>query len=340
MAVSVEPDDAGIDAQAIYTESLLARDSRRILSLWRLIQPVLSEAGVTEAQDGSPEAQVADVVGAENAANVVNVASHIGALEVSVARLTEAPAPLRLAIRLASQAVEDEQANLMLMLARALKPLPGPDWTTLNELFAADSALWREDAYFASVDDALLRKRLSLSYRKSYKIVAKFPSEDWSDQPLDDDLLLKLQVLTESCQLAGHHMELLRGVLSEKQKHQLWYLDKLGNALRMRHGLRHLIEDSRDVDLPKKSVKRARKYLVSQELKVNKRIHRLFAGAFTVKPKKFSRQLDLALNRLGLSTVSTVAQTRLANVETNELADGNQDETIRTDGSDVGAAKT
>ncbi len=327
VAISVEPDDVGIDAQAIYTESLLSRDSRRILSLWQLIQPA---------------ARVGDEATVDDRAMAVAVASHIDALTEAVARLTETSAPLRLAIRLANQAVEDEQANLMLMLARALKPrpLPVPDWITLNELFAADSAFWREGAYFATVDDVLLRNRLSRSYRKSYKIVAKVSSADWSDRPPNEDTLLKLEQLTDTCQLTGHNMELLRGVLSEKQKHQLWYLDKLCSALRMRHGLRELIEKSEDVDLPKKTVNGARTYLVSHERKVNKRIDRLFAGAFGVKPKKFSRQLEKALNRLGLSTVSTVAQTRFARAEANELADGLQDETICSAETETALVKT
>ncbi|MDG2277576.1 MAG: hypothetical protein P8L31_06410 [Pseudomonadales bacterium] len=336
LAISVEPDDVGIDAQAIYTESLLSRDSRRILSLWQLIQPAAIVGDEATDEATTDEATVDDQ------AMAVAVASHIDALTEAVARLTETSAPLRLAIRLANQAVEDEQANLMLMLARALKPrpLPGQDWITLNELFAADSAFWREGAYFATVDDVLLCKRLSQSYRKGYKIVAKVSSADWSDRPPNEDTLLKLERLTGLCQLASHNMELLRGVLSEKQKHQLWYLDKLCSALRMRHGLRELIEKSEDVDLPKKSVKRARTYLVSHERKVNKRIDRLFTGAFGAKPKKFSRQLEQALNRLGLSTVSTVAQTRIARAEANELADGPQDETICSAETETALVKT
>ena len=40
-AVCAEPDDINLDTQAIYTESLLARDSRKIFSLWQLMSEVV-----------------------------------------------------------------------------------------------------------------------------------------------------------------------------------------------------------------------------------------------------------------------------------------------------------
>ena len=281
-AVSTEPEDMGLDTQAIYTESLLARDSRKILSHWRLL---------SEGLKGSESVQ-----------------AHIATLTEVVDQLTDDPAPMRLAMRLAGQAPEEEQAQLMLRLGRSLPPKPGPDWTSLNELFASDSALWRKTAFFEEIEDEYLSRRIGRDYRAAYKVLKRFPSQSWTEEKVSAELNDELDTLAHHVQLASHHMELLRATLSDKQKHQLWYLDKLANALRMRHGLRELMYLTREarLDLDKKSAKLARKYLAGQERKVNKRIQKLFAGTFTVKPKKFTRELSRSIDQMGLAQVSQV----------------------------------
>ena len=282
-SVSAEPEDVGLDTQAIYTESLLARDSRKILSHWRLLSDGL------EASE--------------------SLQNHISALSAVVDQLTDDPAPLRLAMRLAGQAPEEEQAQLMLRLGRSLPSKPGPDWASLNELFASDSLLWRDSELFDEIDDEFLSRRIGRDYRAAYKILKRLPGHDWAEEKVSEALNEDLESLSHHVQLASHHMELLRVALSDKQKHQLWYLDKLANALRMRHGLRELMFASRGAqrELGKKPAKLARKYLAGQESKVNKRIQKLFAGTFTMKPKKFTRQLTRSIDQMGLASVAKVS---------------------------------
>lgn len=293
--VTVERGEGALDVQAIYSESVVASDSRRILSMWRLVQPRLPKASTA--------------------------VGHVHQLERIVASLAVVPAPRRLSLSLASQAVEDDNAKLMLRLARSLPMTVGPDWAELNEVFTVDSALWRDADNFTEMDDTFLTKRLGRSYRHGFKQAAWLRAREGGQDKADHEVIERLDILTDACQLAAHHMELLRPVMSDTQKHQYWYLDKLEVALRTRRGLRHLIRVKTGADWPKKAAKRARKYLESQEIKVNKRIDRLLRSAFALKPKKFVAQQRQALDRLALSSVSKVAVAK-ADAAENDAAAG------------------
>lgn len=287
--VTLEQGEPALDAQMIYSESVVAGDSRRILSMWQLVKPRLPRASLVE--------------------------QHVHQLTQLVEKLADLPAPRRLGLSLASQAVEDENAKLMLGLVRSIPTARGPDWTELNETFTLDSALWRDAGNFAEVDDNFLSKRFGRAYRRGYKQAAALRTRGWSPQDSDQDTLVRLHRLTQSCQLATHHSELLRAVMSDKQKQQYWYLDKLNAALRTRQGIRQLLQFSRETDGSKKVAKRARKYLDGQDAKINRRIDRLLDRAFVLKPKKYAAQQREALDRLALSSVSKVSLAKSTVVE-------------------------
>jgi len=292
-AVSPESEDSTLDTRAIYTESLLARDTRKIVSHWRLVQP----------------AWVASEPAAQKAARV-----HVVKLVDMATTLTHVPAPVRLAMRLASQAIDDKQAKLMLSLARSLPGPGGPEWSSLNDLFTHDSALWRNPQLFGEVDDELVSRRLGGAYRRGYRM-AKGLKSGWTEQVGSAEIEQVLGALMQSSQIALHGTELLRGVLSDKHKHQLWHLDKVVDALRMRHALRILRERARQVGLAKKKVKLARKYLATEEIRANKKIDKLLVTAFTTKPKKYGRKLLEAVDAMDLASVSSVNMSRVAFAE-------------------------
>lgn len=282
--VTLERGEPSLDVQTVYSESVVAGDSRRILSMWQLVKPRLPRTSMAE--------------------------EHVRRLSQIVATLADVPAPRRLGLSLASQAVEDENAKIMLRLVRSMPTAPGPDWSELNETFTLDSALWRDARNFAEVDDGFLSKRFGRAYRRGYKQAVALRSQGGYPQNSDQDTIVYLQRLTESCQLATHHLELLRAVMSDKQKQQYWFLDKLNAALRTRRGVRQLIQFSREADGSKKVARRARKYLKAQDARINRRIDRLLDRAFALKPKKFAAQQREALDRLALSSVSKVSLAR------------------------------
>ena len=293
IAVPPESEDHTLDIRAIYTEPLLARDTRRVVSHWRLVQPTWAAS--------EPAAQKA-------------ARAHVLKLVDMATMLTHVPAPVRLAMRLASQATDDKQAKLMLSLARSLPGPVGPEWASLNDLFTHDSALWRNPQLFREVDDELVSKRLAGAYRRGYRM-AKGLKRGWIEKVSSAEIEQVLGALLQSSQIALHGTELLRSVLSDKHKHQLWHLDKFVDALRMRHALRSLRERARQVGLAKKKAKRARKYLATEEIKANQKIDKLLVSAFMMKPKKYGRKLLEAVDAMDLASVSSVNMSRVAFAE-------------------------
>jgi hypothetical protein len=262
------------ESHTVYAESLLARDSRRLVSMWVLMQPAWKNGDS-------------------------NLAEHVAALDQGARLLTEASSSRRLALRLANLASEDNEAQAILRVARSLPAEVPMTWDELNDLFARDSHFWRKSSSFRILQDDVLHQRVVRSYRKAYRLVTLLPEHEsgvWLDA---HGANLHLWV-----QRAAHQMELLRPGLSDKAKAQLWYLDKTSDTLRTRAGLLKLREATASVDVKKSAVKLVTQYIELQIEKMDKRMVRLVKGSFSSKPKKMSTMTQVAVNALGLRRVS------------------------------------
>lgn len=266
-----------LEVQPVYAESALVRDSRRLQTMWAWM-------GVEGER----------------------VAAHRQELAAVVHELTENVAPTQLALRLASQAIGEEDATNLLRLARAIEPHEGVSWMRLNELFAEDSDLWRDVSNFTAVDDEQLLARVCFNYRKGYKMDGKLP-RNWPAELPDPKLEKVLLRQKNYCQDNLHQLELLRPGLSEKGKRQLWYLDKLADAHRMLSGLarlQQLIDELIGQPTLRKPVgKAARAYIDGQIDKIYKRVERLSPNAYEQRPKRFRHGVQHSLLTLGLETV-------------------------------------
>ena len=270
---TVEGEAVQLEVQPVYAESMLVRDSRRLASMW---------AWVDAQQHG--------------------IVAHRERLALRVEELTAKAAPTRLALRLASQAVDDDDATHLLRLARGLEAESGVTWTTLNDLFTEDSALWRQGEFFGELDDEVLLQRLCTSYRKGYKLNKKLPRQWPRDMP-DRKIGKILSKQNYICQFNLHQLELLRPGLSEKGKRQLWYLDKLADAHRMVSGLEQLRSMIPAAELRKPVAKATQSYVRGQIEKIYKRIERLSPRAYDPRPKRFRHGVQHSLLALGLQTV-------------------------------------
>ena len=267
-------DIVGSEAHTVYAENLLARDSRRLVSMWSLMQPAWKQ------MDGAIEAHVAD-------------------LQDATRCLTEASSARRLALRLANLAAEDHEAEAMLKVARCLPADVPLTWDALNEQFTDDSHYWRTSAGFRSLQDVVVQQRVVRSYRKGYRQAQLLPPEDTAAWLAKHGANLHRWV-----QLATHQLELLRPGLSDKGKAQLWYLDKMADTLRTRAGLEDLQRATREVDVKKSAAKLVGSYVEQQIRKMDKRIVRLVDGCFAAKPKRMDDITQAAVSALGLDSVS------------------------------------
>jgi hypothetical protein len=262
------------EVHAVYAESLLARDSRRLVSMWALMQP-----------------------GWKHKANAL--ARHIGALRSGANALTDASSSRRLALRLASLAPVDHEAEAILKVARKLPTEVPLTWDLLNELFAADSHHWRKSKDFKALQDEDIQRRILRNYRKCYRHAALMLEDDmdaWLDKRGDR--------FHRRVRLTAHQLELLRPGLSDKGKAQLWYLDKMSDTLRTRIGLADLYKAAHEVNVDKATRKLVAKHVEQQIQKMNKRIVRLAEGCFCIKPKRLDVMTSKAVTALGLRAVS------------------------------------
>ncbi len=152
-------DLVAVDTHTVYAESLLARDSRRLVSMWSLMGPAWKDAGV-------------------------EMAAHVEALDAGARTLTEAASGRRLALRLANLAAEDYEAQAILRVARSLPAEVPMSWDALNDLFAQDSHFWRKSPSFQHLEDVVVQQRIARSYRKAYRLAALLTEEDaqaWLD---------------------------------------------------------------------------------------------------------------------------------------------------------------
>ena len=272
--VADNSDLVGSEALTVYAENLLARDSRRLVSMWSLMQPGWKQLDA-------------------------EIGSHVDALEELTRALMEASSVRRLALRLANLAAEDHEAEAILRVARCLPADVPLTWDVLNEHFTQDSHYWRTSASFRSLEDAAVQQRIVRSYRKAYRQAQLLPQEDtgaWLGKHGGN--------LNRWVQLAAHQLELLRPGLSDKGKAQLWYLDKMADTLRTRAGLQELQRATRAVDVKKSVAKLVEGYIDQQINKMDKRIVRLVDGCFSSKPKRMDDVAQAAVSALGLSAVS------------------------------------
>ena len=278
-AVADGSDIVGAEAHTVYAENLLARDSRRLVSMWSLMQPGWKETDV-------------------------DIGKHVEALAQATRALTEASSARRLALRLANVAAEDHEAEAILRVARCLPADVPLTWDVLNEQFTDDSRFWRSSASFRSLEDVVVQQRVVRSYRKAYRQAELLPGEGvhvWLNTHGGN--------LHRWVQLAAHQLELLRPGLSDKGKAQLWYLDKMADTLRTRSGLQELHQATWEVDVKKAAAKLVGRYVEQQINKMDKRIVRLADGCFASKPKRMDDFTQAAVAALGLGTVSLMPAT-------------------------------
>ncbi len=273
-AVTENSDIVGSEALTVYAENLLARDSRRLVSMWSLMQPGWKQLDAA-------------------------IGAHVEDLAETTRSLMEASSVRRLALRLANMAAEDHEAEAILKVARCLPADVPVTWEVLNELFTRDSHYWRTSASFRSLEDVVVQQRIVRSYRKAYRQAQLLPPEDTGIWLGKHDGNFNRWV-----QLAAHQLELLRPGLSDRGKAQLWYLDKMADTLRTRAGLQELRRAARDVDVKKSVAKLVDGYIDQQINKMDKRIVRLVDGCFTSKPKRMDDVTQAAVSALGLSGVS------------------------------------
>ncbi len=281
------------EMHTVYAESLLARDSRRLTSMWALTAP--GWKGVNGA-----------------------LGEHVDGLREASGALTDAASNRRLALRLASLASEDDEAEAILKVARKLPSEVPLTWDDLNDLFADDSACWRAADSFRALADEEVLKRVARSYRKGHRLAGAL-----REHAADGSVVVWLDDESDKfhkwVQLTAHQMELFRGGLSEKTKAQLWYLDKMSDTLRTRAGLRALKRATRRVNVKKSVAKTVVGYIDQQITKMDKRIVRLADGCFNVKPRRVEAALGQAFSALGLPEVTLMDPQVAANTPTGRL---------------------
>lgn len=270
-------DELHTEGHMVFAESLLSRDSRRLASMWSLMKP--------SWEDISPA-----------------VAAHVDTLKIAATGLAEGASGRRLALRLASVAGEDDEAQAIVTVARKLPAEKPFSWDVLNELFAQDSHFWRQSTDFRQIQDEIVCKRVVRSYRKSFKLA----NEIFADEV--NLLASRGGDLSRWVQLCAHQLELLRPGLSDKGKSQLWYLDKMSDTLRTRSGLVKLHGETRRVQVNKEVSKDTSKIVLAhidrQIGKMDKRVLRLASDCFNVKPKRMAGWVEQAALDLGLRDVS------------------------------------
>ena len=266
----------GAELATLNADNLLARDSRRLVSLWWLTRPCWQ--GMDTA-----------------------VGQHLQALEQATQVINGVGNARQLALRLASRASQDADAEAIMKVARCLPADVPLTWDALNEQFTQDSGHWRSSAHFRGVDDGVLERRMLRSYKKAYRRAREMPEQDLA-------MWLDAQAARwhHWLQLAVYQLEVLRPGLSESGKAQLWYMDKLADTLRTRAGLVELMRQTETVEVKKSVTKQVTGHVAAQIKKMDKRVVRLAAGAFAVKPKRLRRAIAEAVCLLDLGAVRVI----------------------------------
>ena len=319
-------DSLDTELHTVFTESLLARESRRLQSVWRIFTH--SKSASWQQAGFSPELKRA-------------LKNHVDALQIAADALSDSASPRRLAMRLASIAVSDEDANAMVWIARQFTPDKPLSWEHLNQVYTADSTYWRDTQMLRQVTDEAIINGIVRSYRKAYRRSKALKGAKPDSSAADKWLGTNTAKFLCWVQSSAHQMELFRSGVSENDKTQHWYLDKLADSLRMRKGLFELarqiqqlqvqMSDRTQIEGGKinatKSRKQSKKFSKQQSVastpielahaftqgqiaKMDRRIARLLKPCFLLKPKKVYTQLELAGVALGLNQI-TVLDTRV-----------------------------
>lgn len=280
-------EEANLSNQPVFAESMLLRDSRRLTGMWRFVKPW------TKGHEA--------------------LAAHTQRLFAVTEQLHQSSAPARLALRMASQAVEDEDGKDLLMLARGLPRSAGIEWGYLSEIFSEDSAWWRDTGLFRQVVDEDLARLVAKDYRRAFKLVGSeklnAPADTSSSTSVHPSVHSSVKALTKLGRLSeqtAHRLELLRPGLSDKGKRLLWYLEKLAEAHRTRDGLALLQSQIGSAGLRKQVEKRCRLYVAQQAEKIDKRIRRLGEASYDLKPKRFNGLVWQAFKQLNLGSVTHI----------------------------------
>jgi hypothetical protein len=280
--IGVEVDTIRPDV-SVYAESLLTRDSRRLASMWDLLRPAIG----------------------------ADFASHIERIEHTAKVLTGGPAQNRLALRLASIAAEEAQAQALVKVVRSrvANETEQLTWDALNELYLQDSEQWRRIHRLAPIDDDTLIRRIVRSYRKGYRCRREYAEQEagrlqnrWLGKHAGDWL--------EWAQHTVHQLELLRPRLSDKGKAQLWYLEKLADTLRTRVGLTHLRVEIKVSGVDKFARKIAQEFVDQQIEKMDRRLDRLLSSSYSAKPKRVAAMLTHAVEGDVLDQVALLSVPR------------------------------
>jgi len=284
--IGVEVDTIQPDV-SVYAENLLARDSRRLRSMWDMLARVLEG-----------DADLSD---------------HLQAIEATALYLTGGATHQRLALRLASIAPEEAQAQAMITVVRACAHAAASSeltWDSLNQLFLHDSTCWRNTTSHACMDDALLIKRIVKNYRGGFKSRSIYEETDGDGQA--EWLRHNAESWLKYAQHSVHQLELLRPRLSDKGKAQLWYLEKLADTLRTRVGLEKLRIDIKSAAIDKAVRKLAKQLVIQQIYKMDRRLER---PSYKAKPKRVKALIGQATNADALEQVALLAVPRPRNAQ-------------------------
>jgi len=273
-------DQLSAETHTVYAESLLARESRRLVSM-RSLAGLIDDWPAPEGINST----------------ATDYDTHTADLAATAEALSDAASPRRLALRLAAIAGDDVDAQAIMQVARRLPLEASPSWDRLNSVFAQDSRYWRNAVAFRELTDARLVHRIAKNYRRAYQRGTRLLD---SLQETGSSMTGLKSAKLQRWQLTAHQLELLRPRLSEKGKAQAWYLDKLADTLRMRQGLQALQQNiaEGDLELDKATRKLGRRYVEQQLRKMDQRLLRLAQSCFTMRPKKMRRRLAEAASAL------------------------------------------
>ena len=256
----------------LYTESVLAREARRLESFWIM-------AGVEHGAPQSPYLQ------------------HLHELRLVLADIGTGGSLVALGQQLALQTPHEADALALRAATQLLEettPTRLHTGQALNHHLAQDSRLWRQLADVQPLDSVACIEACQHRYRKAFKLSRRARRKD----NLSEWLNKKQVKFYAAVQPSAHLMELFQPHLSYKEKAQHWHLEKLASSLRARIGvcdLRNALHhaDFTQLSVQHSSVQKAHVVAVvdAQIGRLDARISRLFKKSFAVKPRGFGRSL-------------------------------------------------
>ena len=164
----------------------------------------------------------------------------------------------------------------------------------LDELFQADSAVWRDDASLRQVKDAdLIEYGIVRAYGKAQRASGRYLEER------SDKRSARARRWLGHC---VHHMELLQPVLSDTSKTQLWYLQRLRANLQKQQLIAQFV-DLAQMKLKPKTVSRIEELAGRRVARLQRRAGKLCERGFAQSPKAFAGRARKAVRKLHLQEV-------------------------------------